>query len=224
MSAQPEKRQGKKRKQNFTSAECSLLVDLVEKNLGTLRGQFSSTITNAKKQQLWETIASKINSLGYEKRTPAEVREKWRNMAQVAKKTNSGLLKSQRKTGGGPAEKPPTSTTAKIISLLGDEPSFSADTSDNRDNTHSTLSHYDSDHEDYHDLYDDVDEGSGKTDKVPVSMIGDNGNKTGSSGSSIEAPIIIDDPRGKTGINHQGSALRRKARCVLMCKRCILQF
>ncbi len=125
MSAQPEKRQGKKRKQNFTSAECSLLVDLVEKNLGTLRGQFSSTITNAKKQQLWETIASKINSLGYEKRTPAEVREKWRNMAQVAKKTNSGLLKSQRKTGGGPAEKPPTSTTAKIISLLGDEPSFS---------------------------------------------------------------------------------------------------
>ena len=55
----------------------------------------------------------------------AEVREKWRNMAQVAKKTNSGLLKSQRKTGGGPAEKPPTSTTAKIISLLGDEPSFS---------------------------------------------------------------------------------------------------
>ena len=56
---------------------------------------------------------------------------------------------------------------------------FLADISDNRDNTHSTLSHYDSDHEDYHDLYDDVDEGSGKTDKVPVSMIGDNGNKTG---------------------------------------------
>ena len=56
---------------------------------------------------------------------------------------------------------------------------FLADTSDNIDNTHSTLSHYDSDHEDYHDLYDDVDEGSGKTDKVPVSMIGDNGNKTG---------------------------------------------
>ena len=43
----------------------------------------------------------------------------------MAKKTNSGLLKSQRKTGGGPAEKPPTSTTAKISSLLGDEPSFS---------------------------------------------------------------------------------------------------
>ena len=58
---------------------------------------------------------------------------------------------------------------------------FLADTSDNRDNTHSTLSHYDSDHEDpdYHDLYHDIDEGCGEADKVPVPMIGDNGNKTG---------------------------------------------
>ena len=77
---------GKKRKQNFTSAECSVLVNLVEQNLETLRGQFSSTITNAKKQKLWESIASQINSLGYEKRTPIEIREKWRNMAQIAKK------------------------------------------------------------------------------------------------------------------------------------------
>ena len=116
---------GKKRKQNFTSAECSLLVDLVEKDLGTLRGQFSSTVNNAKKQELWEKITTQINSLGYEKRTPKEVREKWRNLAQTAKKTNSGLMLSQRKTGGGPAAKQPSSATTKIISLLGDEPSFS---------------------------------------------------------------------------------------------------
>jgi hypothetical protein len=43
---------GTKRKQNFTAAECSLLVDLVEKNMDTLLGQFISTITNAKKQKL----------------------------------------------------------------------------------------------------------------------------------------------------------------------------
>ena len=56
---------------------------------------------------------------------------------------------------------------------------FWADTSDNRDNTHSTLSHYDSDHEDYHDLYHDIDQGCDQTDKFPVPMIGNNGNKTG---------------------------------------------
>ena len=49
-------REEKKRKQNFNSEECNLLVNIVEQNLDTLRGQFSSTITNAKKQKLWETI------------------------------------------------------------------------------------------------------------------------------------------------------------------------
>ena len=87
MSAQQKNNEkGTKRKQNFTAAECSLLVDLVEKNMDTLRGQFSCTITNDKKQKLWETMASQINSLGHEKRTPKEIRGKLRNMAQIAKK------------------------------------------------------------------------------------------------------------------------------------------
>ena len=54
MSAQ--KATNKKIKQNFNSEECNLLVNIVEQNLDTLWGQFSSTITNAKKQKLWETI------------------------------------------------------------------------------------------------------------------------------------------------------------------------
>jgi len=44
---------------------------------------------------------------------------------QIAKKTNSGIMRSQKKTGGGPPVKPPTTTTEKIINLLSDEPSFS---------------------------------------------------------------------------------------------------
>ena len=51
-SAASNPKQGKKRKHNFTSAECNLLVNLVEQNLETLRGQFSSTVTNAKKQKV----------------------------------------------------------------------------------------------------------------------------------------------------------------------------
>ena len=49
-------KQGKKRKENFNSEECNLLVNIVEQNLDTLRGQFSSTITNAKKEKLSESI------------------------------------------------------------------------------------------------------------------------------------------------------------------------
>ena len=92
----------KKRKANFTAAETTLLVDLVEKNLPTLRGKFSSTVTNVRKQKIWQDITSQLSRLGYEKRTAVEVRKKWRNMTQNAKKISSGLKKSRRKTGGGP--------------------------------------------------------------------------------------------------------------------------
>lgn len=93
--------------------------------MDTLRGKFSSSITNAKKQELWKSITSRINSLGYEKRTANEIRDKWRNMTQIAKKTNSGIIRSQRKTGGGPPDKLPSTTTEKIINLFSAEPSFS---------------------------------------------------------------------------------------------------
>ena len=48
----------KKRKANFTAAETTLLVYLVEKNLPTLRGKFSSTVTNIRKQKIWQDITS----------------------------------------------------------------------------------------------------------------------------------------------------------------------
>ena len=53
------------------------------------------------------------------------MREKWRNISQYAKKSNSGLVKSRGKTGGGTSIKPLDATTVKIINILRDEPSFS---------------------------------------------------------------------------------------------------
>ena len=74
-----------------------------------------------KSKSCGKLFTSQINS--YEKRTPIEILYrnlgKWQNMAQIDKKTptNSGIMQSQRKTGGRPAARPPTTTTAKIISL-----------------------------------------------------------------------------------------------------------
>ena len=76
-------KQGKKRKQNFSAAECALWVDLVEKNLDI-----------TEEQEMWKTIASRINSLGCEKRTPSKIPDKWQNLTQIAKKTNSGIMQS----------------------------------------------------------------------------------------------------------------------------------
>ena len=115
----------KKRKANFSPSETALLVNLAEKDLSTIRGKFSSTVSNLKKQIVWQKITEQINSLGFEKRTCKEVKEKWNNLKQNAKTIHAGLVKSRTKTGGGPAAKPPTSTMDKVITLFEDEPSFS---------------------------------------------------------------------------------------------------
>ena len=46
-------------------------------------------------------------------------------MSHNAKKAFCGLSTSRKKTGGGPPDKDLDPTTAKIVSILGDEPSFS---------------------------------------------------------------------------------------------------
>ena len=103
---------------DFTSAECNLLVNLVEKNLDTLRGQFLSTITNAKKQSCGKLLIRRLTAWAVKNvHQYEEIQGKWRNIAQIEKKTNSRIMQCQKKTSRGPAAKPPTTTTAKNISL-----------------------------------------------------------------------------------------------------------
>ena len=70
-----------------------------------------------KSKNCGKLFTSQINS--YEKRTPIEIWESGKTWPKLTKKTptNSGTMQSQRKTGGRPAARPPTTTTAKIISL-----------------------------------------------------------------------------------------------------------
>ena len=68
-----------------------------------------------KSKSCGKLFTSQINS--YEKRTPIEISENGKTWPKFKKKTNSGIMQSQRKTGGRPAARPPTTTTAKIISL-----------------------------------------------------------------------------------------------------------
>ena len=69
-----------------------------------------------KSKSCGKLFASQINS--YEKSTPIEIRENGKTWPKLTKNpTNSGIMQSQSKTGGRPAARPPTTTTAKIISL-----------------------------------------------------------------------------------------------------------
>ena len=89
------------RKPNFSSAECTLILQLAEENLDLLREKFSSTISNKKKNLCWENIGEKVNSLGVSKKTPSDIREKWRAMRNEARKEMSKDRYALGKTGGG---------------------------------------------------------------------------------------------------------------------------
>ena len=113
------------RKPNFSSTECTLILELAEENLEIIREKFSSTITNKRKQAVWESICGKVNALGVAKRSATDVKEKWRAMRNEARKEMSREKNSLGKTGGGKPPEPPKAISKRIIEIFGSEPSFS---------------------------------------------------------------------------------------------------
>ena len=92
------------RKLNFLAAKCTLILQLAEENIEAICEKFSSSLTNKKKNYVWQTIAERVSAIGVAKRTPNDIWEKWRAMKVEARKD---LGKEQRmmkkKTGGGKA-------------------------------------------------------------------------------------------------------------------------
>lgn len=115
---------GRNRGKNFDTSEIQLLTDLVEKNIDIINSKFTNTITNEKKKKIWENITSQVNSLGIANRSIKEIKTKWTNMHQTAKKEFSTNKLSQRKTGGGPCAKPLSVVSEKIVDLYKDSPTF----------------------------------------------------------------------------------------------------
>lgn len=113
------------RKPNFSAAECALVLQLAEENIDIIRDKFSSTLTNKKKNEMWQAICDRVNALGVAKRTPNDIREKWRAMRGEARKDLGKENYSQKKTGGGKAQAALKPTSQRIIDLFGDEPGFS---------------------------------------------------------------------------------------------------
>ena len=117
-------KQRKARKANFTSSEIAVLTEEVEQNIAMLKSKFTDNVTNAKKNKIWAEITAAVNANGVAKRTAQEVRGKWKNLTSAAKKEFSDFGKETR-SGGGPAPKPPSAATAKIIAMFKDTPLFS---------------------------------------------------------------------------------------------------
>lgn len=51
-------------KANFSPAEISVLTEKFEENMDILQSKFTNSITNAKKNKIWEEISEAVNAVG----------------------------------------------------------------------------------------------------------------------------------------------------------------
>ena len=110
----------KKRKANFSTNELKVLVEEMEVHYEFLSAKFCDSVTNARKDEIWRTIATKVNSVAAASRTVADIRKKWDDIKSRTKKRASEIHKDAKKTGGGePSEKPLTDIEEKIIDVIG---------------------------------------------------------------------------------------------------------
>ena len=107
----------RERKKNFFTDEIRVLTEEYVCHKEILESRFTNTVTNSKKNSIWKSIADKINSLGYEKRSVSEIKGKWKNICSHAKLSWNEYKKKREKTGGGPAPKPLSSQEQDVIAI-----------------------------------------------------------------------------------------------------------
>ncbi|XP_063436061.1 uncharacterized protein LOC134717460 [Mytilus trossulus] len=124
MAANVSVKTSRDRKLNFTAVESNLISELATTHLELLQGKHSPEVTNAKKQEMWKDITSKVNALGVCLRTETEVRNRWRNLTRGAKQKFTTVQKERAQTGGGPPPTQPSQAEENIINCMKDTASF----------------------------------------------------------------------------------------------------
>ena len=94
----------RKRKPNFSVNEISVIT---ENHLAVIQSKLTNNITNRKKNEVWQ-------EMGTARRTVAEVKDKWKNLHSTANKEFATFWRETKKTGGGPAPKPPSASSEKV--------------------------------------------------------------------------------------------------------------
>ncbi|XP_063436660.1 myb-related transcription factor, partner of profilin-like [Mytilus trossulus] len=116
MAANVSSKTTRKRKLNFTAIESNLISEQVTTH--------PPEVTNAKKQEMWQEITSKVNALRVYLRTETEVRNRWKNLTREAKQKITTVQKERTQTGGGPPPTQPSQAEENIINCMRDTAYF----------------------------------------------------------------------------------------------------
>ena len=92
-------KQQRSRGKNFYKAEKEVLLDHAIKHKQIIESKLTNSIIVQKKGEVWRSASDKINSLGVARRTVKDVKNKWSNMVQKAKKEKAEAGVYRRRTG-----------------------------------------------------------------------------------------------------------------------------
>ena len=108
----------RERKGNFSDAELSCLVENYAQHAAILQCKLTNAVTNKRKKEIWDGIATEVNARGADRRTVSELKKKWAEM----KSASLRILYERRnpKTGGGKKMPEPWFLTY-VLDVLGDD-------------------------------------------------------------------------------------------------------
>ncbi|CAC5373435.1 unnamed protein product [Mytilus coruscus] len=110
------------RSKNFESTEITLITELVQQNITLQNDKFksshgTSSVTSEKKRLVWEHITERVNSLGVCPRSTKEIKTKWSNLHQEAKKVFTEKARDHQSFTGLQGVKSPIDAIDKDSSL-----------------------------------------------------------------------------------------------------------
>ena len=108
-------RGGKKRKPNFREDEILCLIEGIANEKVVIMTKLQSSLTNKKKKEVWREITAKVNAFGVALRTEDDIKKKWKDL----KSTVLNSVRDQKKTGGGPPNRPPPYADI-IMNIIGE--------------------------------------------------------------------------------------------------------
>ena len=90
-----------KRNPNFSPLEIQVLVEEIDNHKHILFSRQNTTVTNAKKKIIWESICNKVNMVNSSAypRVSEDLRRKWSALCSAVKSKLNTLRKEARKTG-----------------------------------------------------------------------------------------------------------------------------
>ena len=90
----------------------------VEERQRVLFGSLSSGVSAKQKRLEWEKVCERVNAVGSETRTPAEIKKKWSDLKVEVKRRTAALRRSTGQTGGGPGEETLTPFEQRVVAII----------------------------------------------------------------------------------------------------------